>query len=640
MALTLALLVVCLAAPGLAQETLMDGGSALTEAMQAMQAGNLIKLREKAHEILKANPDSIPGNYFMGYSLHQAEGDLPRARYHLNKARRLFEKRFGATPNDYEPVFWLLRILAELESVNAEMDLYAEQVEVLDAINAVHRSVPGGEPPVVVEYAWPLMKLGREREARDKVRQVLDDPSAPDRMIALNTLGAIEMETGNTQRSYEVFQQLIQEGGGLFGGCTILRNAGEASLMVGRFPDAERYFLQATEYFEPRGFSNPWWDLANLYLAEARFPEAVEALKNCHMWTFRMEAYLAQQNLAENMQVTAEILLQLGFSREALSAARAAVLRPDRQGGNSNQRDQWEAGNLILYRAALLARDQAIQEEMSWSRGARWWELYLERQKLGFQAWTAGREATSIAVRNGRLQKSLRVYSAGTVMMADWHRPDLVALYGPGVTAAALRELRADKFDDMSHQEPYLRILDAEVLALTGKRAQAIARLDEALKTLNEGEALVRARALARAGSLERDTRAAVSRYQRVLEVAPAMIRHLNLSLPIRVEGGGSGPLKEAASRILSSPRFHADDDGFRLVLDGSSPLSARLLAPDGTVLATSTGKDALDLVQAVHQDVLAPPLNLSQTDLNSLDGSNLSGTVKTTRLKELFQSP
>ncbi len=620
------LLLLLVAAPVPAQDDL-DGGALGEEARTALETDNLIKLREVARKMLNDDPKSIAGHFFMAYSLHRSEGDLPRARYNLVLARKLFEDRYGKLPGPRE-AHMLESILTELINVSAEMDLYTEQIEAMDSFNAMYANIaPGSEPPIVVEYAWPLMKLGKEKEAREKIQRSLDSGGMFSRTVALNTLGAIEMETGQSRKSYEVFKQLLQETG-TSGGCTFLRNGGEAAYMVGDFGQAERYYLQATEYFEPEGYSNPWWDLANLYTAEARFPEAVQALQSMYRWSAQMESFLAQQDYAEHQQATAELMLQLGFSQMAMECAHRAVIRPDRQGGNSNQRDQWEAGNLLVYRSTLTNRDQAIQEEMSWSHGARWWQLFMERQGLGWEIWTAGRRAVAIAAQNDRVVKSLRVFSAGTIMMADWHRPDLVELYGPGVVAAALDELRKGHFDDLDHQEPYLKVLEAEVNALTGNPSRAVELIDLALKDLPEAESLVRSRAQARAAQLEERSGKmdkAMARYQQVLETAPAMLRLLQIPLPVRIEGATS----EVRNGLLSSPRFRSDEDGLRLEISGTGPMSARLLGPDGSVLAEANGKTSDELLEALHKAAFSPKISLNQTDINSLDGSNQQGSMK-----------
>lgn len=619
--------------PGVSNDDL-EGGALGLEARSALESDNLIKLREKARQMLIQEPNSIAGHFYMAYSLHRSEGDLPRARYHLTLARQLFEKRYGKLPGPRQ-FAWLERILGELANINAEMDLYAEQIEVMDAYNAMYTHIMTGDPPIVVEYAWPLMKLGREKEARDKIKQSLDRGGLFSRTVALNTLGAIEMETGQSRKSYDVFKMLLKETGPS-AGCTFLRNGGEAAYMVGDFAQAERYYLAATDYFEPEGFSNPWWDLANLYTAEARFPEAVQALQNMYRWAAQMESFLGQQDAAEHQQATAELTLQLGLSQLAMECAHRAVVRPDRQGGNSNQRDQWEAGNLLVYRSTVINRDQAIQEEMSWSHGTRWWDLFFQRQSLGFEIWSSGRRAVSIAAENDRVVKSLRVFSAGTIMMADWHRPDLVELYGPGVVAAGIDELRQGHFDDLDHQEPYLKVLEGEVYAQTGRPAQAVERLDEALKSLPEAEALVRSRAQARAAQLEQQAGhldKALARYQQVLETAPAMLRLLQIPLPVRIEGAPS----DVRSALLSSPRFQSNSDGLKLEISG---MSGRLIGLDGSIIAQANGKDTDALVEGLHKAIFSPKINLSQSDINSLDGSNQTGTLQNTNLQEMFQVP
>jgi len=621
------------------------------EAYSFLEKHKLVELREKARAIINEDPKSIPGHYMMGYSLHQSEGDLPRAHFHLEKAHKLYRARYG-TQVKGAPWGWLEKTLEQLERVSGEMDLYEEQLVYLDQIQDLCVAIFGQRHPVYTAmYAWPLMKLGREQDARGKLMSVSGYNDEPTRTTYWNSKGALEMETDHARASYDAFQSLIKEiqTNGWNMACTYLRNGGEAAACVGRFDEAERLYLESTNYFDPMSYSNPWWDLANLYLSQGRFVEALSALQKTHKWSYDSVAFLGQQSWAANQQLTCELLLQLGLTEHALRIAETFVNRPDRKGGDSVQRDQWEAANLLIYREALRARRASLVEEMTWAKGWRWWQLLWEQRKLSTDAFLAGQKAAAIAVSHGRLAKSLRYsYAPGTVLIPNYYRPELVTVIGPGAVAAGLEELYESKLETINLEMPYFQSIEAEVEARSGNRAEALKLLEQCLQKLPPTEKLLRARCLARAAELEeRSGHADKARayYTQVMETAPGVMRMLELPLPVAIQGTeGNAVFKQAARMLRSSPRFRRDADGLIILFENKDPLKASLVTKDGSVLAEAevkSSKDpdqmARDLVADIHWKFFAPRIDMTQFDINSLDGSNLTGKAQNQRLQDMF---
>ncbi len=632
----------------------MSGTSEELEALQSLEQQKLIRLREQARAIIRENPRSFAGQYLMGYSLHHSEGDLPRAKFHLEKARQLFITIHGRSPGYTSPWGWYERTLMELEMVNAEMDLYDQQIKILDEYCALSQALFNRRPhQAEAAYAWPLMKLGREKEARQRLQSVASFGDEMTRAIYWNTKGALEMETGHPKASYEAFTSLISEIKFRRWNvtCTYLRNAGEAAASIGKFDEAERFFQEASRYFDPYSFSNPYWDLTSLYLAQGRFAEATEALKRCHEWSFRSRPYLAQQSWAANQHITCETLLQLGYTDKALEIARRFVSRPDRQGGDSVHKDQWEAGNLMMFRATLLQRAQALDEERCYTKGKKWWELLLQSQRLRAEAGVAQARASAIVASHDRLAKSLRYsYAPGTVMMPNWHRPELVTVYGAGTAEAALQTVYESKSESLHLEKPYLDIIQAEVERLRGDEQEAIRLLEDSLKTLPPSEATLRARAQATLGKLyERQglNDKALASYLRVLDSVPGMVRFLDISLPVVIDDSGNPNLAQVRRMLFKSPRFHSGQGlAIRLSTTGAS-LAGTVVDPNGTVFARVEVKvegeldqNLRDLAAEIHRKTFAPKVNLSQKDLTSLDGTNLSGTTQSEKLKDQFFGP
>ncbi|MBT9583342.1 tetratricopeptide repeat protein [bacterium] len=646
----LMVLVWLLALGGLA---LADGPMTTTPseaaALLAIESKKYVHLRELAQKMLndEATKDLFSTYYFMGYVLHHAEGDLPRSHWYLEQAMLKFEKKYGNPPSYSAPWGWMEKIILEQAMVTGEMDLYEEQIKTWDRLDKLWSHYGRHLSAIQAFYSWPLMKLGREQEAREKLRMALRDGESEFAVTqVLNSLGALEMETDHLQAGARAFGKLLEsvDRNGWEMTVTYYRNAGEAAACLLEFDEAERLFLKSTEYFDPGAFSNPWWDLATLYLGQGRYAEAVSSLKKCHQWTFKSEPFLAQQSWAANQQLTCEIFLQLGMTEEAYKIAQGFVERPDRKGGDSVQRDQWAAANMIVFREAANARRHAIQEQMVWTKGKAWWKLLWEQRDLAWQAYLKGQQAASSLVAHGRTLSCLRyAYAPGTVLIPNYVRLELATLLGPGTTLAALDQLEAKKFETLELERPYLNAIRFEALARAGRRQEALGRLEQVLKDLPASEVLLRTRVVARAAKLHLaagDQKSALPLIQEVMEKSPCFMRNLQIPLPVSFASDGSAVAEAVIGMCRRSPRFSEVDGAFRVEVNKSS---ARLLGPDKSVLSQTEmeplkkGEEAAPkLAEALHDRFFAAPIDLSQLDVGSLDGV-VTGAVQSKEMQEMF---
>ena len=657
------------------------GTPAEEAALRTLNSYKLVKLRTQAQEVLKANPESYAGHFLLGFSLHNSEGDLPRAKFHLDKSLKYFIKEHSKTFNQGAPWGWYEKTLMEMAQVNAEMDAYEEQIKTLDEYMRVSKMLFGQEAPSITAlYAWPLMKLEREADARAKLQKIsqLTDPRT--RSIYLNTLGALEMEFDNPAASYAAFKQLVEEvqRKGWGQSATYLRNLGEASAGIGRFDEAEKLFSEATRYFDTFTYSNPWFDLTFLYLSQGRFPEAVSALKKTHQWRFSIQPFLAQQSWAQDQHASAELLLHLGESEKALTMLESIVQRPDRQGGDSIQLDQKQAGTMLLYRSVLLAEAARVQESLTWTNGVKWWKAIAYRRELLARARMAQLEIRSLASNNDRLSSSLRPYYApGTFIVNDWHRPDLSSIYGAGVAAEALSKLYENPSKAFSWEKSSLEVIRGEIAWASGDEDEAIDILRAAIPELGQARALLRARAEARLASILFDEgrfEEAIEVATRVFDTAPAMFRHLDVAIPVIIETDENSISQDVAKAIGKSPRFDSGSRGYHIkVTTSGDRIMARLLSPQRSLLAEASvsttprakptpkpksepkegesddkeveeEEEILDppdeLVSLFHRKAFAPRIDLSQRDINSLDGSTVSDSRRTSKARDAIGLP
>lgn len=646
------------------------------QALALIDQKKYIALREQAEKMLAdaATKDRYSTYYFMGWVLHHGEGDLPRAHWYLDEAIKRFTKQYGASPSSGSLWGWLFKIYEEQIMVNAELDHYEDQLKSLDQLQAMLESVLGRKlPELDASYSWPLMKLGRVAEAREKLASASEATQNTEQVTnVLNSLGALEMETDHAQASYDAFKKMVDEvrAHGWQMTCTYLWNTAEAAQGLMRYDEAEKLYLEAAQHPDSTSFSNPWRPLCMLYLSQARIPEAISALKKMHAWDSNTEPFLEQQGWAARRQMTCTVMLQLGMTEQALALATTMVDRPDRKGGDSVQRDQWQAGNLLTYRQAAQARRQTLREQMTWTHGWAWWKMLWQQRDLAWSAYLRGQQAAAMLVSHNHLLGSLRYYMAsGSAQLTNFDRPDLVTVFGPGTILAALDQLEAKPWESLPLEKPLLDSIRFEALARSGRKVEALALLESLLTQLPASEVLLKARCQARAAQLHLQSgelAQALPLLQTVMEKYPGLMRQFDMELPVSFASDSDALSQQVVSLCRRSPRFKETAGAFMIQVQGTT---ARLLGPDGSVLSTATmpvpaeapapapspqpsasatpspevvvaerpdpAKDpAAALTAELHDRFFAAQVDLSQLDIGSLDGV-VTGTRQSKELQD-----
>lgn len=635
LAMTRLLILAVLCAGAFAQQVDLAG------ARQLIDSGRFVRVRETAEEMLRGNKSSVMGNYLMGVAMQRGEGNLPLARYYLGRARTLFERSPNLQASEQGAELHA-HILFEMLLVAGLTEKHEEQIRLVSEYTRLF-GVDMGE-----RSGWSLMKLGRHAEARQLMLKYLKSKDADTRRGALNTLGSIEMSLGNYEEAFRWFTQLKAEltERDSINIATLVRNRAEVANVLLKFDVAESDTLLATKYFHPSSYSNPWMSLSLLYTAEGRIAEAVSAISNMHAWDRRSDPTLEQQRWNDGQQATAIVLLAAGYHEPALQIIRRIRGKPDRRGTTSGTMDQAEIGLLYLWRETLRLQRETLREEMV-SDGVQDWLLSAwERLKVERELWAANSRLNALLVPNKRLPWILRPYAPDSPV-TEWMRPGLYGAVGAGLARTELEALLARKGTTAEREEPYLRAALGEVLVRSGAYEKGLAALTIAKNKLPQEEALLRARletlaahALERSGELDR---AAVA-WRNAMERHAGMVRLLDLSIPVTLSSDNSPAANQAVAWLEKSPRFHRGR-GFALAVSSNGQrLYAQLRGRDGAVLtqaSTNMLPDLKDsarmLCKEVHRRAFATKIDLSQMDINSLDGSVTSGDSSQMSLKDLF---
>ncbi|MBQ7567525.1 tetratricopeptide repeat protein [bacterium] len=619
----------------------------------------LIDQRTRAEKKLKADPNDYRAHLLLGYVLHHAEGDLGRARYHLEKAHSLVVK--ADQRGERGARLFYSMICEELSMVLTEMDQYDAKIRLIKEM-----TTNGLGARWESEMAWPLMKLDKEYEARQIIQKCLNSSDPVARINAWNTLGALEADRGHYQASYDAFDGLNKELSRYLTrpNLTFCRNIGEACLPLGRYEEAEKYYtLAASLPFDDASFSNPYQDLTRLYLGQARFSEAINSLKKTYDWSNATKPFLYQQSMAENTQLYGMTLLEVGRPHDAVLKLNKLAQRPDRRGGTSLRIDQTEAGNLLCWNIAMqtdlertreaLASLDFVSGLISFTRNVLDPDcspncivcLCLRELRLRRNIDTSSKRIAALAANSHRIRASMLPYDTQSVNTVEWFRPRLVEIWGTGLSEAALEDIKKNPPEHYLFSEPFMTALYGEIAFLRGSYRQSAEYLSRAMDTLPRQEALLRLRtqtrlAMALQGCGEKDK--ATELFKQILEKDGAMLRELKARIPISIDVSAQikpNIRKAIIKGLKRSPRFKVGKSNIHLKIDSTDTKAFRISLADehGNVIrsvsCTAQFKDLglmsysdptgiTEFLLFVQDYIFSPPIKISGLD-DSLDSSN-----------------
>ena len=234
------------------------------------------------------------------------------------------------------------------------------------------------------------------------------------------------------------------------------------------------------------------------------------------------------------------------------------------------------------------------------------------------------REKTAVAFFHEQLLQAMSHQKVSTSAFTEFYLVNLLAAFVSGKRLPG----REPGFDETP-------------LALLYARALEVAR--GVLARLPRDEVLMRGRvhawaadAARRAGRAERARR----HFDAALQRWPTPLRTLGVRLPVRIQAGDHPRAREVARLLDASPRLTPGEIGFvvdvralqrgrglRLCLSG--PRGRRYACAVADLSKASDEAEKLALaVDAFHDEVFAPKIDLTQQDINSLDGSAVRGSA------------
>ncbi len=597
-------------------------GSEEAEALRAAQEGRFVRARELAERALAKNPRSAVGELVLGRALHDGEGNTPLALASFRRALALTESPGGVARPGQER--WHREALYHLMWASSDLGRFEQTLGYAARVRALY------DPFLHGLDVWPLMKLGREQEARAAAARALATGDPLEEVIGRNGLCALDgypacVAVLEAVRRYD------------FPAGLALRNAAVSAQDAGRFDEAERLLLESTRV--PDEESNPWRDLAALYAAEGRLGEAASAARAMTLAVRAAPRRVQQYTRAQALFTSAQVLLLAGHPDRALDAVGRALDEPDRAAHWSGSEEATIAESALLERAIRRTLAELLDERAA---VCGWSATIPARAAAGGQrlrAWYAGRRVAPVLLAGGLEASNESTATVPQLAAPPWLQLDAVALLGPAAVRPLVERWLHEPAEPPAGQSrelraAYLAALRAEAVCLAGDDPGCLVEGRAARTSLPAEEVLLRVRLAARmaaaAWRLGRIDESA-ELFEEVLERDPGALRRLGLALPARARPGGDPAAERAAARALGSPRFEFDAAAPFAVGDAGRRLC--LFARGDTLLAcaTPTDADAIEgcgaapearLAAAFLDAAFAPRLELSQQDLTTLDGT------------------
>ncbi|MBK6849817.1 MAG: hypothetical protein IPG96_20545 [Proteobacteria bacterium] len=378
--------------------------------------------------------------------------------------------------------------------------------------------------------------------------------------------------------------------------------------------------------------------LANLYQLQGDFRRAIAAVQEARAQT--VPRRLRQQFEMNFTAWLTRLLFALGRFDRAFELAERVLDAPDRVGLLSYSAELMETIYTLDDYAALQAHIEDLREQRS-AREGLGDRLLRGAQivRLRLLAWARRRQAARLLAQHGLLRGLLRPYLKP---LPSWNLPLLGEVAGDAVVGTVIRELR-QSIELRAATDPYAAI-EGEGDARRGEAAAALKRGRLALQQLPAEEVLLRARVAAWTAASAYalgDRRQARQGFEAVLDRWPTALRVLGLPLPVRLRSVATPAAQALAARLERSRRLTADTLGLGFVVDVhplGEALEVCLLAPRGRRIDCVQGRaprDASDeaaltaLIDTFHRQAFAPKIDLTQQDINSLDGSACRGRAE-----------
>jgi hypothetical protein len=314
--------------------------------------------------------------------------------------------------------------------------------------------------------------------------------------------------------------------------------------------------------------------------------------------------------------------------------ARRATESPDRAASTSNDEETLRISDGLIFWTTLKYKQQELQEQLSVG-AVPTTSSFAQITSLQTSMWTTKQKFMSEMTGNYVIDL-VTPYKPGAVgiesQVQSWHRFMLLDLLPLGVLEVAITE--AEAIETQPWIPPYLQGIAAGIRLKKNNPEAALQLASNALDKLPpRAEKVYRGFVNAIAGEAAwqlSQPDVAKKYWNATIADFPQAFRLLDIRVPIRVTHPGTERESKVALLLASSSRFFESDDGYEIgvrSLDDQQLLIEMFLNDRSRHLELVVPISQADgfsetTVDQFHQKFFQPLVELTQTDLGSLDGS------------------
>jgi predicted Zn-dependent protease len=607
-------------------QTIMVGASQMErDLFQALYDSNYAVARKLADEILSDDADSLVGLYGMANVEFYAENDLPYALNSIRRARQKAEGMGRLNPRDPLGQEWYLYILStEWQIVNA-LNRMPELLTVTDRIEQIYFPVPWIR-------SLALIKLGRLDEAsreidkyQDRGQFLLDADNArialEDRRQSRESALAVAREVSQRHPDRRVLQY----------------NLGLSELNNAQFDEAEQAFLAAAKATDNSCPTTPYVPLALLMLQQGRFPEALDALKQGQVDRSTREVYTLSEDEASMNLTIGLVLLAYNEAKLAQRFLLQALQDPYRGAFSYGSiRDIKLSTEVELWMIRKYAAEE-LHELISFG-GTPTISGWTSWSTLQTAMWATQQRFTN-QLGHAQVVNLVSPYNPGGASVQSWQLFSLLDMVPLGILEVALAE--SARGETASWIAPYYDSLEAGIRLRKNDPTAALRLASRALERLPpQGEKVFRSFVSSIAGQAAwqlGQPEKGIGFWTTTLRDFPQALRWLEIQIPILLINQAGEVGERVTLSLAASRRFFVDPRGCeinvrklddeRLLIemfrnDRSRHLELVVPIVDEEGFAATT-------VAQFHQKFFQPLVELTQTDLGSLDGSPVAARMR-----------
>jgi hypothetical protein len=506
----------------------------------------------KLNQDLQESPSSKPilGALVLAQVYEESEGNFPKALFWVRQALEWIIKDCGERPKDLRAQQLHRDLLLQESMVLGSMDRRQEQLNALERYESIY------QPPKNDRKIWPLVKLGRFEEARQiGLKQIKSDNSFV-RNRAFNGLMAVECEARNRKASYDWGMRGHIDAQKK--SCVIALNMGLASRQCFKFDEEERFNRLALNAAQEDCSSSPYIQSSATYLIRGEFQKSISALSS---WVPSTAMEWSQSHMRVKAR-RAELMFGLGVWYRGLKEIYEVVTYPDRSAGtDSASEEMLNLESYVLY-WALLEGERIAAEERRAVRSI-WGSLKRQsrRVSLAWRQWRVKRQVIRYATYQHNLIDLIRPYFSSVM---PWYSTTITHILGGGVLRSSLASARRSEVDDYPEiASAYFDGFEAELAWVEGDYPQVLMLIERAIASIPKAARLLRYRLTAlrwAARSEQNNLYELDDDLHLLLSEYPLPLRLLDLKIPVKVSLSGGDLAEEVHTYLKRSPRFIIDE--------------------------------------------------------------------------------